>query len=194
MFISNYAWAKSIDDASGIYSFSQPSGLNLGQFPQQFLNINKGPSEFDRKNDFTAAIQYVTSGNKWVRNFQIFPMLTAHTGLPLYIGQTNENAAQNASNQQRPNYNGGSLITSEVPNGTGVQYLVPVSSASFPLSPTGPYYSGTGTARTQQFVHLDRHPGPRRRKSARPIGSERFSRPGVPANGAPEVHSSHGSL
>jgi hypothetical protein len=151
MFISNYAWARSIDDASGIYSFSQPSGLNLGQFPQQFLNINKGLSEFDRKNDFTAAIQYVTSGNKWVRNFQIFPMLTAHTGLPLYIGQTNENAAQNASNQQRPNYNGGSLITSEVPNGTGVQYLVPVSSASFPLSPTGPYYSGTGTARTQQL-------------------------------------------
>jgi hypothetical protein len=78
-------------------------------------------------------------------------MLTAHTGLPLYIGQTNENAAQNASNQQRPNYNGGSLLTSEVPNGTGVQYLVPVSSASFPLSPTGPYYSGTGTARTQQL-------------------------------------------
>ena len=29
---------------------------------------------------------YVTSGNKWVRNFQVFPMLTAHTGLPLAMG------------------------------------------------------------------------------------------------------------
>ena len=29
-------------------------------------------------------------------------MLTAHSGLPLYIGQTNENAAQTGTNQQRP--------------------------------------------------------------------------------------------
>jgi hypothetical protein len=151
MFISNYAWSRSIDDASGIYSFSQPSGLNLGQFPQQFLSINKGLSEFDRKNDFTTAIQYVTSGNKWVRNFQVFPMLTAHTGLPLYIGQSNENAAQSGSSQQRPNYIGGSLLTAEVPNGTGVQYLTPVSSPNFPLSPTGPYYTGSGAGRTQEL-------------------------------------------
>ena len=73
-FVANYTRSKSIDDASGIYNFSQPSGLNVGQFPQQFLGLNKGLSEFDRPNDFTAAILYRTSGNRWVRNFEISPM------------------------------------------------------------------------------------------------------------------------
>ncbi len=153
MFIANYTWSKSIDDASGIYSFSQPSGLNLGEFPQQFLGLNKGLSEFDRPSDFTAAIQYITKGNRWVRNFQFFPMVTAHSGLPVYIGQSNENAAQTGTNQQRPNYLGqiGSLYTPEAPNGTGVQYLLPVSSPNFPLTPTGVYFSGTGASRVQEL-------------------------------------------
>ena len=92
------------------------------------MNINRGLSEFDRPADLTAAIQYVTKGNKWVRNFQIFPMLTAHSGLPLYIGQSNENPAHNASNQQRPDHLGGgvSLYTPGVPNGTGVQFQIPL--------------------------------------------------------------------
>jgi hypothetical protein len=150
MFIANYTRSKSLDDASGVYSFSQPSGLNLGEFAQQFLGLNKGLSEFDRPNDLTVAIQYITKGNRWVKNFQVFPMLTAHTGLPLYIGQTNENAAQ-SGNYQRPNYSGGSLLTAEVPNGTGVQYLLPDTAANFPLTPTGPYYSGSGASRVQEL-------------------------------------------
>lgn len=51
-FVANYTRSKAIDDASGIYNFSQPSGLNVGQYPQQFLGLNKGLSEFDRPNDF----------------------------------------------------------------------------------------------------------------------------------------------
>jgi Carboxypeptidase regulatory-like domain/TonB-dependent Receptor Plug Domain len=150
-FVANYVRSKSIDDSSGIYNFSQPSGLNLGQFPQQFLGLNKGLSEFDRPNDFTAAILYRTSGNRWVRNFEVFPMLTAHSGLPLYIGQTNENAGQAGTNQQRPyDVNPGvSLYTPEVPNGTGVQYLLPTSAAVFPLEPSGPLYVGSGSSRTE---------------------------------------------
>jgi Carboxypeptidase regulatory-like domain/TonB-dependent Receptor Plug Domain/TonB dependent receptor len=152
-FVANYTRSKSLDDASGIYSFSQPSGLNLGEFPQQFLNINKGLSEFDRPNDFTTAIQYRTKGNRWVRGFLIIPMLTAHNGLPVYVGQTNENAAQNASGQQRPNLiaTGTSLYIPETPNGTGVQYLLPASASSFPLVPTGPYFSGSGASRVQEL-------------------------------------------
>src|SRR5580698_9896260 len=117
-FVANYVWSKSIDNGSGIYNFSQPSGLNLGQFPQQFLGLNKGLSEFDRPNDFTGAVQYITKGNKWTRGFQIFPMFTWHTGLPIYIGQTNENAAQTGTAQQRPNDNNPSLslYTPETPN------------------------------------------------------------------------------
>jgi hypothetical protein len=154
MFIANYTWSKSTDDGSGIYSFSQPSGLNLGEFPQQYLGLNKGLSEFDRPSDFTMAIQYITKGNKWARNFEFFPMFSAHSGLPLYIGQSNENAAQNGSNQQRPNYLGQieSLYNPSITsNGTGEQYLLPVSATNFPLAPTGPYYSGSGAARVQEL-------------------------------------------
>ena len=150
-FIANYTRSKSLDDASGLYSFSQPSGLNLGQFPQQFLSLNRGLSEFDRPNDFTAALLYRTKGNVWLRNFEAYPMLTLHSGLPIYIGQSNENAAQTGTNQQRP-YDispSTSLYTSETPNGTGVQYLLPVSAPNFPLVPSGPYFVGTGSARTQ---------------------------------------------
>jgi hypothetical protein len=150
-FVANYVRSKSIDDASGVYNFSQPSGLNLGQFPQQFLGLNKGLSEFDRPNDFTVAILYRTKGNRWVRNFEFYPMLTAHSGLPIYIGQTNENASQTGTNQQRPyDVNPGiSLCTAEVPNGTGIQYLLPSSAANFPLAPAGPLFIGSGSSRTQ---------------------------------------------
>jgi hypothetical protein len=150
-FVANYTWSKAIDDASGLYNFSQPSGLNLGQFPQQFLGLNKGLSEFDRPNDFTAAVLYRTRGNRWVRNFEIDPMLIAHSGLPLYIGQTNVNPAQTGTNQQRP-YDvdpSVSLYTKQVPNGTGVQYLLPTTAANFPLQPVGPLFVGSGSSRTQ---------------------------------------------
>jgi hypothetical protein len=152
-FVANYTRSKSLDDASGIYSFSQPSGLNLGEFPQQFLGLNKGLSEFDRPNDFTATVRYQTKGNRWERGFLIAPIVSIHNGLPLYIGQTNENAAQATSNEQRPNYigNGASLLTPETPNGTGVQYLLPDTAANFPLTPSGPYYSGSGAARVQEL-------------------------------------------
>jgi hypothetical protein len=150
-FIANYTRSKSLDDASGLYSFSQPSGLNLGQFPQQFLSLNRGLSEFDRPNDFTAAVQYMTTGNKWVRGFEIYPMITAHTGLPLYIGQSNENAAQTGTNQQRPFdiSPSTSLYTTEAPNGTGVQYLLPATASNFPLTPSGPFFTGSGSSRTE---------------------------------------------
>jgi hypothetical protein len=150
-FVTNYTWSRSIDNASGLYSFSQPSGLNLGQFPQQFLSLNRGLSEFDRTNDFTAAILYRTKGNVWLRNFEFYPMATLHTGLPLYIGQSNQNPAQTGTNQQRPfdiNPNV-SLYTQQTPNGTGVQYLLPTNAPNFPLAPAGPLFVGTGTARTQ---------------------------------------------
>ena len=141
-FVANYTRSKSIDDVSGLYNFSQPSGLNLGQFPQQFLSLNKGLSEFDRPNDFTIEVLYRSRGNRWVRNFEIYPMLSAHSGLPLYVGQTNENAAQTGTNQQRPYDVNPSvnLYTKEVPNGTGVQYLLPTSAANFPLDPAGPLF------------------------------------------------------
>jgi hypothetical protein len=78
-------------------------------------------------------------------------MFTIHTGLPIYIGQTNENAAQTGTAQQRPNdvNPSMSLYTPETPNGTGVQYLLPANASNFPLAPTGPYFSGSGASRAQ---------------------------------------------
>jgi hypothetical protein len=43
------------------------------------------------------------------------------------------------------------LYTPEVANGTGIQLLLPATAANFPLVPTGPYYSGTGSARVQEL-------------------------------------------
>lgn len=151
MLVANYTRSKAIDNASGIYTFSQPSGLNVGQFPQQFLGLNKGLSVFDRPNDFTAAVLYRTKGNRWTRDFDIDAMVVVHEGLPLYIGQTNQNPAQSGTNQQRPNDSDPnvSLYTPETPNGTGVQYLLPASALNFPLQPTGPLFVGSGSSRTQ---------------------------------------------
>ena len=195
-FVANYVRSKSIDDASGIYNFSQPSGLNIGQFPQQFLSLNKGLSEFDRPNDFTVALLYRSRGNRWVRNFEIYPMLIAHNGLPLYIGQSNENAAQTGTNQQRPyDVNPSvSLYTAEIPNGTGVQYLLPASAANFPLEPAGPLYVGSGASRTQVLPvgigslgrDVVRAPGT--------TGSQSLGGPVICPARAPAVQDSHGSI
>jgi hypothetical protein len=67
-FVANYTWSKSIDDGDGLFSFSQPEGINVGQFPQQFRNYDRALSEFDRTNNMTAAIQYRTKGSWWMRD------------------------------------------------------------------------------------------------------------------------------
>jgi len=146
-FIANYSWSKSIDDGDGLFSFSQPEGLNVGQFPQLYRNLDRSLSEFDRTNNLTAAIQYRTKGSKWLRDFDIDPILTARSGLPTTINQNNLNPA---ASQLRPNVISGTSIyePSAVANGTGIQYLLPASAANFPLGPVGPLFAGTGAART----------------------------------------------
>ena len=77
-------------------------------------------------------------------------MFSAHTGLPIYIGQSNENVALTGTDQQRPTLvnPGVSLYAPQTPNGTGVQYLIPATAANFPLAPTGPFFVGSASART----------------------------------------------
>jgi hypothetical protein len=146
-FIANYSWSKSIDDGDGLFAFSQPTGLNAGQFPSSYRNLDRSLSEFDRTNNFTTAIQYHTTGSRWLRDFDIDPILTARTGLPTTINQNNLNPA---ASQLRPNVIDGNSIYmgNATPNGTGIQYLVPPTSASFPYGPVGPLFVGTGAART----------------------------------------------
>jgi hypothetical protein len=147
-FVANYTFSKSIDDGDGLFSFSQPEGLNAGQFPSLYRNLDRGLSEFDRTNELTAAIQYHTRGNRWIRNWDIDPILTARTGLPTTIYQNN---TASIASQLRPDVISAASIDlpQMVPNGTGIQELIPVTSAGFPLAPVGPLFSGTGANRNE---------------------------------------------
>lgn len=146
-FVANYTWSKSINDGDGLFSFSQPTGLNVGQFPTLFRNLDRAVSEFNRPSAFTAAIQYRTHGSRWLRGFELNPILTARDGLPTTVNQTNLNPA---ASQLRPNVisNTSLYLPTPIPNGIGVQYLVPASAPNFPLGPVGPLFTGTGSNRT----------------------------------------------
>jgi hypothetical protein len=147
-FVVNYTWSKSIDDSDGLFSFSQPTGINVGQFPQQFRSLDRSLSEFDRTHNFTLALQYRTKGPWWLRDWDVDPIVTARTGLPITINQNNLNPA---ASQLRPNLINPSqsiYLPSPQPNGNGVQYLVPANAANFPLGPVGPLFTGSGTSRT----------------------------------------------
>ncbi|MGH9666566.1 MAG: TonB-dependent receptor, partial [Bryobacteraceae bacterium] len=148
-FVANYTWSKSINDGDGLFSFSQPLGLNVGQFPQLYRNLDRAVSEFNRPNNFTAAVVYKTShGPRWLRNIEIDPILTARDGLYATINQNTTNAA---ASQIRPNViNGASIYTSSpYTNGTGIQYLLPVGASDFPLGPVGPLFTGSGANRKE---------------------------------------------
>jgi len=104
-------------------------------------------SAFDRPNTFTGAIQYRTSGPRWLRNIEFDPIITARDGLPVSISQNNLNMAARGL---RPNVisNTSIYVPNPYPNGTGIQYLLPVNAANFPLGPTGPLFTGSGANRT----------------------------------------------
>jgi hypothetical protein len=59
------------------------------------------------------------------------------------------NQAANGS-QQRPSVirDNSLYVQNPYPNGTGIQYLLPVNSPNFPLVPTGPLFAGSGASRT----------------------------------------------
>ncbi len=145
-FIANYTRSKSMNDGAGLFSFSQPTGLNGGQFPTYARNLDRSVAEFNRPSSFTGAIQYRTGGPRWLRGIEFNPIVTARDGLPTTINQNNLNPA---ASQLRPNVISGTSVylPATVPNGIGVQYLVPASAANFPLGAVGPLFTGTGSAR-----------------------------------------------
>lgn len=147
-FVANYTWSKSIDDGSGLFSFSQPNALNVGQFPSLYRNFDRALSEFDRTGSFTSAIQYRTKARWWIlRDWEVDPIITARTGLPTTVNQNNLNPA---ASQIRPNVisNTSLILPNWYTNGTGIQYLVPANASNFPLGPVGPLFTGSGASRT----------------------------------------------
>jgi outer membrane receptor protein involved in Fe transport len=147
-FLSTYTWSKSLDDGSGIFSFSQPNGLDTGQFPNNLRYFDRGLSSFDRPHTFALAVQYLTQGHWLWRGIQFNPILIARSGLPDTITQNNLHPS---ANQQRPSLvgdNAGGYSPARTSEGTGVRSLVSPSDPNFPFVPTGPLFTGTGASRT----------------------------------------------
>ena len=156
-FLASYVWSHSIDDGSGIYNYSQPNGMNNGQYPSDPTirrTQERSSSAYDLRHNFTFAGQFTSKGRWWMRNFQLNPIFTAHTGLPLTVTQTSEfpglsDASSNARVYQRPN---GSTNNIRVPFqvvGTSVRALRATTDPQFALTPSGPIFTGSGATRKQ---------------------------------------------
>jgi hypothetical protein len=147
-FQTSYTFSKSMDDGSGLFSFSQPYGLDQGQFPNYFRYLDRAVSAFDRPHNFAASFQYRTGGPRWLRNWTISPIVIARTGLPDTITQSN---LYPGVTQQRPNVintNASAEGGGEVPEGTAIRYLLAPGSPNFPFTPSGPLFTGSGATRT----------------------------------------------
>lgn len=159
-FQGSYTLARSTDDGSGIFNFSQPNGLELGDLAGAVdPNVNRGPSALDRTHAFAGAIQYTTSA-PWaaLRDIQINAIVIARSGTPSRITQSNLTdwnrmpALPGASLlQQRPNLIGNVdnlRLGKTVQDGTSIRYLNPTSDPNFPLAPSGPIFANINGVRT----------------------------------------------
>jgi hypothetical protein len=148
-FQASYTWSKSIDDGSGIFNFSQPNGLDGGQFENQtqFKDLNRAVSAFDRPHIFAASVQYTTGGPWWTRGIQSNVIVRARSGLPDTITQSNLHPL---AGQQRPGIvgnNTGGYAPGRTQEGTGIRYLLPTNDRDFPFVPVGPLFVGSGASR-----------------------------------------------
>jgi hypothetical protein len=149
--LSNYTYAKSMDDGSTIYNFSAPNGTANSQYPIDGPGriIDYAPSNIDVKQVLNIAVIYTTPGPWWLRNWHISPIFVGHTGLPINITQSGE--IPGAS--QRPNGNAQLIKLAhpfQIPNAPSYQYFdSPQTDANFALTASGPVYNTIGGVRTQ---------------------------------------------
>lgn len=159
-FQTSYTLARSTDDGSGIFNFSQPNGLELGDLAGAVdPSVNRGPSALDRTHAFSGAILYTTNA-PWaaLRNIQINAIVIARSGTPSRIAQSNltdwnRMAALPAASalQQRPNLIGNIdnlRLPKTVQDGTSIRYLSPTTDPNFPLGPSGPVFANINGVRT----------------------------------------------
>ena len=146
--LSNYSYAKSMDDGSTIYNFSAPNGTANSQYavdsPDRIKDV--APSNIDVKHVLNIAVVYTTPGPWWLRNWHISPVFVGHTGLPLNITQ----ASEIPGSSQRPNGNPQLLkLAHPTLNGPALQYFDPATDPNFPLTAVGPVYNTINGVRTQ---------------------------------------------
>jgi Carboxypeptidase regulatory-like domain/TonB-dependent Receptor Plug Domain/TonB dependent receptor len=148
--LSNYTYAKSMDDGSTVYNFSAPFGTANAQYTATgaFRSKDFTVSNIDAKHTLNIAMIYTTGGRWWLRNWHISPVFVGHTGLPVNITQSNE--ISNVS-QQRPNGDPRHLkLAHPTLNGAALQYWdTPVTDPNFALTPSGPVYTTINGVRTR---------------------------------------------
>jgi hypothetical protein len=152
----SYTWSKSIDDGSGIFNFSQPNGLDGGQFENQaqFKDLNRALSAFDRPHVFAASVQYTAGGPWWLRGLQSNVIVRARSGLPDTITQSNLHPL---AGQQRPGVvgnNTGGYAPAQTQEGAAIRYLLPTSDPNFPFVPIGPLFVGSGAGRRLVLAYV----------------------------------------
>ncbi len=154
---ANYAWAKSIDDASDAIDFTPGAA-----FPQDSNNLRaeRGPSTFDTRQRFTAAANYAIPsfgfGPSWFKTgWQLGTIFTAQTGRPIPIVTSNDTSGL-YNYRQRPNIVPGvNPILSHWSPATG--YLNPAAFSQPGSNPTdGPFGNlGRNAIFGPKFVNTD---------------------------------------
>ena len=157
---TSYTLSRSKDDGSGIFSFSQPNGLQRGLIPTYDRSLDYGLSAFDRTHVFSGSVNVDLpwgEGRPFLSSpsvaravfggFQVNALFTARSGLPATINETGINALPLSN--PRPNQVGDlPTLLQPGPNGT-VRYFPAPGSPDFPFVPVGPLYTGAGASRTQ---------------------------------------------
>jgi outer membrane receptor protein involved in Fe transport len=102
---ANYAWSKSLDDASDAIEFTPGATL-----PQDSYNLRaeRGPSTFDTRQRLTAAASYAVPsfgfGPTWFKSgWQLGSIVTVQTGRPIPIEDSYDNSGRYNHYNQRPN-------------------------------------------------------------------------------------------
>ncbi|SEG67155.1 TonB-dependent Receptor Plug Domain [Bryocella elongata] len=149
--LSNYTYAKSMDDGSTIYNFSAPFGTANAQYTATGAYRAKDftVSNIDATHTLNIVMIYTTAGPWWLKGWHISPVFVGHTGLPFNITQSGE--ISNVS-QQRPNGDPSHLkLANPYLNGAALQYLdnPVIDTSSFPLTPSGPVYTTINGVRTR---------------------------------------------
>ncbi len=161
--LSNYTWSHSLDDGSGIFPFSQATGLSSGQYPADPTYRRQhdySDSAYDVRNSAAIAMIYQTKGPVWLRDFAIGPVFVTQSGFPLTVTQSSLFPGVGLLSNQRPNgTTNGLKLANRYFVGQAIQYLAPppttataaTQQASYQLQPSGPYFANIGSpaVRTQ---------------------------------------------
>ena len=102
----DYTWSKCIDDSSSASSFTQIAG---SVSDPRDSRVDRGPCSFSSNQEFRANAIYSLPfhGNRAVNGWQVSPIFSRFTGLPLQIANMNGSSYQSdiggATESERPN-------------------------------------------------------------------------------------------